>query len=137
MVSIAHWRITIPGEDNCIDFCAIGEAEGIDVYLDIESINFGEIKVGNTKSRLLKLHNESELEAKYQFFNDQNNIFGISSVVGTVKPKSHVRIIVSFNPNSTICYYERVYCAVLNHKIIYVDLLGTCYDLLFKPLPIV
>ena len=35
-----------------------------------------------------------------------------------------------------MCYYERVYCIVRNHKLLYVDLLGTCYDLLIKPLPI-
>ena len=96
----------------------------------------------------------------FQFTNDPNNIFGLSAVRGTVKPKSNARIIVYFRPRHTICYYERVrrripafvrhfsgrkliffllnqmFCIVRNHSLFPVDLLGTCYDLLIKPLPL-
>ena len=36
----------------------------------------------------------------------------------------------------TICYYERIYCLVRNHSLLYVDLIGTCYDLLIQPIPL-
>jgi len=64
------------------------------------------------------------------------NLFAFSQLVGVVKPKSSARIIITFTPQSTQNYYERVYCVVRNHKILYVDLLGTCFDILTKPIPI-
>lgn len=33
-------------------------------------------------------------------------------------------------------YYERVFCVVRNHQILYVDLLGACYDIENKPMPL-
>jgi hypothetical protein len=33
-------------------------------------------------------------------------------------------------------YYERIFCIVRNHSILYVDLIGTCYDILTKPIPL-
>jgi len=35
-----------------------------------------------------------------------------------------------------VTYYERVYCLIRNHCLLYVDLLGTCYDLLIRPIPL-
>jgi nicotinamide riboside kinase len=47
-----------------------------------------------------------------------------------------VRIIIEFYPQKTTNYYERVFCVVRNHQILYVDLIGTCYDVLNKPMPL-
>ncbi len=33
-------------------------------------------------------------------------------------------------------YYERIFCIVRNHEVLYVDLIGTCYDILTKPIPL-
>ena len=33
-------------------------------------------------------------------------------------------------------YYERVFCVVRNHVCLYVDLIGTCFDILEKPMPL-
>lgn len=33
-------------------------------------------------------------------------------------------------------YHQRVYCIIRNHQLLYVDLIGTCYDLLIRPLPL-
>ena len=33
-------------------------------------------------------------------------------------------------------YYERIFCIVKNHSVLYVDLIGTCYDILTKPIPL-
>lgn len=35
-----------------------------------------------------------------------------------------------------MAYYERVYCLVRNHVLLFVDLIGTCYDLLIRPIPL-
>ena len=53
-----------------------------------------------------------------------------------IKPNSQVRIIIEFYPQATKNYYERVFCIVRNHCVLYVDLIGTCYDVLTKPMPL-
>lgn len=53
-----------------------------------------------------------------------------------IKPHSQARIIIEFYPRATANYYERVFCVVRNHYVLYVDLVGTCYDVLTKPMPL-
>lgn len=67
---------------------------------------------------------------------DHFNVFGFATTEGIVKAHSFVRIKVNFTP--TVCgnYYERVYCIVRNHKVLFVDLMGTCFDILTKPVPL-
>lgn len=43
---------------------------------------------------------------------------------------------VNFGPKKTGNYYERVFCVIKNHKVLYVDLIGTCFDILTKPIPL-
>jgi len=63
-------------------------------------------------------------------------MFSFSQTVGTVKPHSSTRIVVNFGPKRTGNYYERVFCVVKNHKVLFVDLIGTCFDILTKPIPL-
>jgi hypothetical protein len=63
-------------------------------------------------------------------------MFSFSQNVGTVKPHSSTRIVVNFGPKRTGNYYERVFCIVKNHKVLFVDLIGTCFDILTKPVPL-
>ncbi len=81
--------------------------------------------------------NGSDLPTQFQFISDPHNMFSFSQQVGTVKPHSAQRIIVNFSPLKTGNYYERVFCIIRNHKVLYVDLMGTCFDILTKPVPLV
>jgi hypothetical protein len=60
----------------------------------------------------------------------------MSKTEGTIKPHSSARIIIEFYPQKTTNYYERVFCVVRNHAVMYVDLVGTCFDVLNKPMPL-
>lgn len=80
--------------------------------------------------------NDSDLPTSFQFFTDKSNLFSISMTEGIVKPHASQRIIITFSPQRTGNYYERIFCLVKNHKVLYVDLLGTCYDVLTKPVPL-
>lgn len=80
--------------------------------------------------------NNSDQPTTFQFFTDKSNIFAFSKTEGTVKPKSSARIIIEFYPQKTQNYYERVFCVVRNHHVLFVDLIGTCYDVLTKPMPL-
>lgn len=53
-----------------------------------------------------------------------------------MKPFSFARIIVTFTPPQVGNFYERVFCLIRNHSVLYVDLLGTCFDILTKPVPL-
>ena len=104
--------------------------------LSSKSIHFGEVQLTSTTNRLLNIINDSDQPTTFQFFNDKNNIFSFSKTEGLIKPNSQARIIIEFYPQSTKNYYERVFCIVRNHHVLYVDLIGTCYDVLTKPMPL-
>lgn len=135
LISVAHFDVECPG-GNLLTFECSGVGTGYVVFLSTQSINFGETRLRSEKSRLLTIHNESETPTKYEFFNEEGNIFEFSNKKGIIPANSNSRIIVKFNPRATMPYYERVYCIVRHHSVLYLDLLGTCYDLLIKPLPI-
>ena len=63
-------------------------------------------------------------------------MFSFSKSEGTLPAKTATRIIVTFTPQATVNYYERVFCLVRNHSVLCVDLIGTCYDILVKPVPL-
>jgi hypothetical protein len=114
----------------------MGEGLGNEVSFSTNSIHFGEVQLESTTNRLLNIINDSDQATTFQIYSDKSNIFAFSKTEGTIKAKSQVRIIIEFYPQKTINYYERVFCVVRNHQILYVDLLGTCYDLENKPMPI-
>lgn len=84
----------------------------------------------------MNINNDSDLATTFQFFTDDKNLFSFSKIEGVVNAKSQTRIIVTFTPQATTNYYERIFCVVRNHSVLYVDLIGTCYDILTKPVPL-
>ena len=135
LISVAHFNVECPG-GNQLTFECSGVGTGYLVFLSTQTMNFGETRLGSEKSHLLTIQNESETPTKYEFFNEEGNIFSLANKKGVVPSKSNARIIVKFKPRVTMPYYERIYCIVRNHSVLYLDLLGTCYDLLIKPMPI-
>ena len=113
-----------------------GFSHKFNVTFSASSINYGEIKLDTALSRVLTIYNNSELDTEFQFFVDPNNIFSFNETRGSIQKNTYKKLIVEFRPRNTISYYERVYCLVRNHVLLYVDLLGTCYDLLIKPVPL-
>ena len=99
-------------------------------------MHFGEVQLSSSTNRLLNICNDSDLPTTFQFFTDDKNVFSFSKLEGTVNAKSQTRIIVTFTPQATTNYYERVFCVVRNHSVLYIDLIGTCYDILTKPVPL-
>ena len=80
--------------------------------------------------------NNSDLPTSFQFFTDKSNLYSFSMTEGVVKAHASQRIIITFSPQRTGNYYERIFCLVRNHKVLFVDLIGTCYDVLTKPIPL-
>lgn len=135
VTSCSQYKIKTVG-GNELNFSALGYATGFNVGLSNKSIHFGEVQIGSNTNRLLNIINDSDLPTSFQFVNDSKNVFSFSKTEGTVNARASTRIIITFNPQQTVNYYERVFCIVRNHSVLYVDLLGTCYDILTKPVPL-
>jgi len=134
-ISCCYYRITSDG-GNELSLSCKGEAEGFSVQLSANSVQFGEVSTGNSSNRLINVMNNNDMPATFQFMADKNNLFSFSQTEGTIKPYSFTRIIVTFIPPKTGNYYERVFCLIRNHRVLYVDLMGTCFDILCKPIPL-
>ena len=133
--SNAHYIVSCKG-GNDVSISCFGVGIGYDVHLSAKSMNFGEVSLNNTTNRLVNVVNNSDLATSFQFLVDQKNIFSFSISEGVVPARSSVRVIITFIPLDTVNYYERVFCLIRNHKLLYLDLIGTCYDANIKPLPL-
>jgi hypothetical protein len=131
----AHYTIRSKG-GNYISISCFGVGIGYDVHLSAKSMNFGEVSLSNTTNRLVNVVNNSDLATSFQFLVDKNNLFSFSATEGLVPARGSVRVIITFNPLNTSNFYERVFCLIRNHKLLYLDLIGTCYDEKAKPLPL-
>lgn len=116
-------------------FAVLGSGVGLQVTLSSRVCNFGEVKALNSTSRLVTLENNSEVPCSYKFFTDNMSVFQFKKTEGTINAKSNTRLVIYFSPKETVSYYQRVFCIVKNHMILYLDLIGTCYDILQRPLP--
>jgi hypothetical protein len=74
---VAHYRIQCQGGNDVIFEC-LGHSTGFLAKLSTSSINFGEVKIESETSRLLTIHNDSDLPFLFEFYNDPNNVFGFS-----------------------------------------------------------
>jgi hypothetical protein len=133
--SCTHFEVLVDGGNN-LKFTCLGEGLGNNVYMSATSLQFGEVGQDQTTNRLLNIVNDSDQPTSFQIFSDKSNIFAFSKTEGVIKPKSQARIIIEFFPQKTTSYYERVFCVVRNHQVLFVDLVGTCYDVLNKPMPL-
>lgn len=135
VTSLANFKVSAFG-GNEIRFACKGQAEAFDVDLSVKTIHFGEVQSDTNTNRLLNVVNSSDMPTTFQFVTDKSNVFSFSHVEGTAKKNSSSRIIIHFTPQRTGNYYERVFCMIRGHKVLYVDLIGTCYDILTKPIPL-
>lgn len=117
-------------------FSCIGYAVGMSVRLSSRLCNFGQVEVGRTTSMIISIFNDSTLPCNFKFFTDQKNIFSFKKTEGSIGSRSNSRVIVYFRPQETYAYYQRVFCLVQNHSVLYLDLIGSCYDILNRPLPL-
>ena len=133
--SNAHYTVRSKG-GNFISVSWYGVGIGYDVHLSAKSMNFGEVSKGNSTNRIVNVVNDSDLATSFQFLVDHRNVFSYSITEGVVAARGSIRVIITFTPQDTIWYYERIFCLIRNHKLLYLDLMGTWYDEDVKPLPL-
>jgi hypothetical protein len=82
-----------------------GHSKKFNVSFNVNSINFGEIKLDSSLNKVLTITNNSELDTEFEFFTDPNNIFAFNETKGVVHRNSYKKIIIEFRPRNTISYY--------------------------------
>lgn len=117
-------------------FAVLGSGVGLQVALSSRVCNFGEVRANNSTSRLVTLENKSDVQCSFKFFTDAASVFVFNKTEGVINAKSNTRLVIYFGPKETVSYYQRVFCVVKNHMILYIDLIGTCYDILQRPMPL-
>ena len=132
--SYETYEIRIIG-GNILKFSLTGGCTPLKVFLNCKHINFNTVELGNSMTKLIRIYNESDLETDYQIMHTNgSSVFYIKEkeIQGTVRPHTNLRVNVTFKPNQTSLFYERIYIISKNHAIFPLDLYGACHDLLNK-----
>ena len=114
-----------------------GGCTPLKIFWSTKHINFNTVELGSSVTKLIRLYNESDLETDYKIFHTNGSIvFSIkeNDIQGTIRPHNNLRVNVTFKPNQTSLFYERVYVVARNHSFFPLDLYGSCHDLLNKTL---
>ena len=122
---------------NVVKFSLTGRCSPLKIFLNAKHINFNTVELGSSMTKLIRIYNDSDLETDYQIFHTNgSSVFYIKEkeIQGTIRPHTNLRVNVTFKPNQTSLFYERVYCIARNHSVFPLDLYGSCHDLLNKTL---
>ncbi|KAI9203276.1 uncharacterized protein BJ171DRAFT_600142 [Polychytrium aggregatum] len=132
MVSTDYFDIvTLSG--NTIRITCTGRGVGPKVTLNTNLINFEDCEEGTNNLRAMYIQNHTNIPAYYQFLTEQNSIFRIDKISGTINPNTSVALTVRFTPKEPINYYRRVYCLVEHQDGLFVDIIGTCFNSKRRP----
>jgi hypothetical protein len=113
-----------------------GNATGPQVSTDVHELDFGDLVLGRSKSKQIRVLNESNQPVQYEFDNNQSASFSVDRPSGTIAPLLSVILIVTFKPIHTINYYKRLHILFKNQTPLHLDLYGTAYDELVRPAPL-
>lgn len=100
---------------NIICFSCIANSLGIRTNINEKFINFQSVELNDSKTRMIRLFNESSEATAFQFFYNNEGVFHLDQLQGIIPANSNVRIRINFKPIETITYYERIFCITKNH----------------------
>ena len=122
---------------NIQKFALTGGCTPLKIFLNCKFINFSTVELGHSMTKLIRIYNESDMETDYQILHSNgSSVFYIKDqeMQGTIRPHTNIRVNVTFKPNQTSLFYERIFIISRNHGIFSLDLYGSCHDLLNKTL---
>lgn len=112
-----------------------GHSQKIFGRFDESFLNFGSIKLGQSVAREFTFYNEVKRDLCYEFINI-GGAFSIDKPRGFLQELGYVKIKVFFKPIVPANYYQKIYCLIKDQDLLSIELSGSCYDLLQKPMPI-
>ena len=140
MFSSEHFEVITPG-GNTIALTCDGLSVGPDVVFSTHSMNFGDVFAGQECKKPFRISNSSTLPANFQILAEQMGVFEFQRVEGIIPEEmypgkaGYIDMVVTFKPTVACNYYKRIYILLKNQQPVYIDLLGTCYDLKLRPAP--
>ncbi|NWX21409.1 CFA65 protein, partial [Aegotheles bennettii] len=112
----------------------VGSCKGPFVFLHQHSVDFGWINLGESLMQTLKISNNSDVPAYYQFDIDgRGSVFSLDHPCGILEGTTTLTLKVTFGPTHPISYHRRVVCLVHHQEPMYVDFFGTCHSDTAKP----
>jgi len=100
---------------NTIRFSCIANSLGIRTNVNEKFVNFQSVELNMTKTRMIRIYNESSEPTFFQFFYNNEGVFQLDELQGIIPANSNVRIRITFRPIETVMYYERIFCITKNH----------------------
>ena len=100
---------------NSIRFSCIANSLGITTNISENFVNFQSVELNTSKTRMIRLFNESDEPTNFQFFYNNETCFKLDELQGVIPANSNVRIRITFQPIETITYYNRIFCITKNH----------------------
>ena len=89
------------------------------------SINFRDVMVTKTETRLFYLRNESSRDSYYCVDGDEEGVFRVKPRFGKIPALSEVAIKLWFSPKMPINYYKRFFVLIGDSIPIFYDVMGT------------
>lgn len=96
-------------------FNCIAHSLSLNTNISERFVNFFSVELNQTKTKMIRLFNESEELTQFQFFYNNDHVFILNQLEGTVPAKSNVRVTITFKPKECITYYDRIFCLMKNH----------------------
>ncbi|CAM9432851.1 unnamed protein product, partial [Choristocarpus tenellus] len=96
-----------------------------------DSVNFRDVRIGKTTTRVIYLYNAADLPCRFCFVVEGNSsVFKFSQIIGTIpsagtEHPGETQITLSFSPGAPFNYYRRIFCLLENQQPLLVDVLGT------------
>ncbi|KAF1334775.1 Coiled-coil domain-containing protein, partial [Globisporangium splendens] len=139
-----HFDVLTPG-GNTVRITCKGKAVGPVVsvwkknlesnFVTTKSVNFQDVQVGKTASRVITLRNESPTDVHFHFSCQRHGVFHFDNVNGKILPHLDVNVMITFTPTQAGNFYRRFFLLVHNQSTQFVDVLGTGHDDKTRPSP--
>lgn len=139
-----HFDVLTPG-GNTVRITCKGKAVGPVVsmwrknlesnFVSTKSVNFQDVQVGKTSSRVITLRNESPTEVSFHFNCQQHGVFHFDQVNGKISPYLDINVTITFTPAQAGNFYRRFFLLLQNQSTLFVDVLGTGFDDKTRPSP--
>ena len=92
------------------------------------SLNFRDVEIGNTETRILMIKNSSEKDIHFSICAGMDGTFKMSPRQGVVKAQGpSFPVVMSFTPHHPINYYRRIWVTVSDRLPLFYDAMGSGY----------
>jgi len=131
IISNETYALKVQG-GNIANFTCSGQCIPLKTWIGNKYINFKSIELGNQTTRLIRVHNDSNVQTEFQIYHDNSGPFKFDVLNGIIPPKGNVRVNITFKPYECMLYYQRIFVLIKNHNLLTLDVYGACHDLLNK-----